>query len=110
MSEGAIGPNGYTGQIALSSIIRQIVVGDPIVIENPAPEPADPPLAASVTGYAETVYYANNPADPTTPPTGAGADPDPDPVSVITFATPGRAVSAILRALSSATGGRTSGR
>jgi hypothetical protein len=89
MSEGAIGPNGYTGQIALSSITRQIVVGDPVVIENPAPGATDPPLAASVTAYAETVYYANNPADPSTPPTGDGVIPIPMPVSVITFATQG---------------------
>lgn len=89
MNEGARGSNGYTGQIALSSITRQIVVGDPIVIENPAPGASDPPLAASVTAYAETVYYANNPADPTTPPTGDGVIPIPMPVSVITFATQG---------------------
>jgi hypothetical protein len=80
------GANGGTHTKALSSITRQIVVGDPIVIEDPTPGASTEPLAAIVTGYSESIYYANNPSDPTEAPNGV--TPIPIPVSVITFTTP----------------------
>ena len=74
--------------IALSSIIRQIVVGDLIVIESPVPGADSQALAAIVTAYTEVVYYANNPADPTSAPPGSGTIPIPMPVSIVTVRVP----------------------
>ncbi|MDQ6867039.1 MAG: baseplate J/gp47 family protein [Pseudomonadota bacterium] len=95
MHEGQLGPTGYTGYVVLASIFRQIIVGDPIVLEDPRPDSPNPPLAASVVNYAEVVYYANNPQDPSRPPPeppsppAAPPIPIPMPVSKITFATQG---------------------
>ena len=83
------------GHAVLASVFRQIVVGDPIVLEDPSPNATNPPLAAVVTTYTEQVYYANNLLDPTTAPSAPGSPPPAQPigipllVSVITFATPG---------------------
>jgi hypothetical protein len=63
-ASGAIGP----GVVHLASIFRQILVGDPIVIDDPRPQGGNPPFAASVTSYQELVYYANNPTQPDQPP------------------------------------------
>lgn len=79
--------NDPNPQLPLSSIVRQIVVGDPIVIEDPA-NTTSVQLAAIVTGYREAIYYANNTGDPASPPTD-GTVPIPVPVSIITVAAPG---------------------
>ena len=57
-----------TGFAELASIVRQIVPGDVILLEDPAPNPANAAQAASVTSVQELVYYANNPTNPPVPP------------------------------------------
>jgi hypothetical protein len=85
-----------TGFVELASIFRQIAAGDPIVIDDPRPQGGNPPFAASVTGYQELVYYANNPSDPTQPPvTSPPTNPPPAipiPHTRLTFALVDRVV------------------
>ncbi len=57
-----------TGFAELASIVRQIVPGDVILLEDPSPNPANAAQAASVTSVQELVYYANNPTNPPSPP------------------------------------------
>ena len=64
--------DGGSSTQALTSIVRQIVVGDPIVIDNPS-DPSS--FAAIVTGYTEDIRYAGNTSIPI-------------PVSIITFTMP----------------------
>ncbi|MGA2129060.1 MAG: hypothetical protein ABSG76_23255, partial [Xanthobacteraceae bacterium] len=95
LGQDSTSASGNTGHAVLASIFRQILVGDPIVMENPQPGAADAPIAASVTSCTEKVYYANNPLDPTTAPTqpvspaAAPPIPIPMPVSRVEFATTG---------------------
>jgi hypothetical protein len=95
LGQDTTSPSGNTGHAVLASIFRQILVGDPIVLENPQPGAANAPIAANVTGYTEIVYYANNPLNPTTPPTQPASPPAappipiPMPASKVTFATMG---------------------
>jgi hypothetical protein len=58
-------------EIALDSVARQLVVGEPVLLEVTSDTPPAPkPVTA--TGYTEVVWFANgkpnNPANPPTPP------------------------------------------
>jgi hypothetical protein len=83
-------PSGQNS-IDMSSITRQIQVGDPILFEDPRPNATNNPQLVSVAAYKEVVYYANNPSDPTQPPpqlsySGATLQPAiPIPHSQLTF-------------------------
>lgn len=68
--------------IDLDSIVRQIRVGDPVLLNDARPVGANPPQLVSITSYSEVIYYANNPANPSVPPPGSdgsfsGAPPQP---------------------------------
>ncbi len=54
--------------VDLASIARQIQVGDPILFADPRPNASNSPQLVSVTAYTEVIYYANNPSDPSQPP------------------------------------------
>ncbi len=89
------GPQANTGFVHLASIFRQVAAGDPIVIDDPRPQGGNSPFAASVTGYQELVYYANNPGDPTQPPVASPPTEIPAipiPHTYLTFTLPGTVV------------------
>jgi hypothetical protein len=53
------------GVIHLESIVRQIKVGDPVLLDIPS-QPATSPQLVIITEYTEVIWYANgDPADPT---------------------------------------------
>lgn len=61
--------------VDLQSIVRQINSGDPVLFQNPTPSASSLPQLVSVTGVTELIYYANNPKDPSKPPTSSAAAP-----------------------------------
>jgi hypothetical protein len=84
------------GFVHLASVFRQIAVGDPIVIDDPRAQGGNWPFPASVTGYQELVYYANNPTQPDKPPVESPPSDRtpaiPIPHTRLTFTSPAKPV------------------
>jgi hypothetical protein len=60
--------------IDLESITRGISVGDEVLFEDPSPTDSNSPQLVRITSYSEVIYYANNPSNPTQPPSN-GSEP-----------------------------------
>ncbi len=89
----------------LASIFRQIKPGDLVLIDDTRVSSPNLPYLGVVTAYKETIYYANNPSSPSTPPpeTSPLANIPAVPIlhTVITFTTPdtvtGNAATVVVR-------------